>query len=270
LPISGLTASAATALGVGSIELGNATDTTISRVSAGRIAVEGVNVVTVSSTDTLTNKTLTSPTLTSPILGTPASGTLTNCTNLPVSTGVSGFGTGVADFLATPSSANLATAVTDETGSGALVFATSPTLATPVIGVATGTSLAVTGALTSSSTAVAGAGIGYATGAGGTVTQATSKSTGVTLNKTCGKITMNNASLAHDTIVTFTLTNSTIAASDVLILNHANNGTAGGYQLNAQCAAGSADINVRNANPTSGALAEAIVLAFVVIKAVTS
>lgn len=62
-------------------------------------------------------------------LGTPASGTLTNATGLPVSTGVSGLGTGVATFLATPSSANLASAVTDETGTGALVFASSPALA---------------------------------------------------------------------------------------------------------------------------------------------
>lgn len=83
---------------------------------------------------TLTNKTLTSPTLTTPALGTPASGTLTSCTGLPISTGVSGLGTGVATFLATPTSANLAAAVTNETGSGALVFATSPTLVTPVLG----------------------------------------------------------------------------------------------------------------------------------------
>ena len=67
-------------------------------------------------------------------LGTPASATLTNATGLPISTGVSGLGANVATFLATPSSANLAAAVTDETGSGALVFATSPTLATPVLG----------------------------------------------------------------------------------------------------------------------------------------
>jgi len=66
-------------------------------------------------------------------LGTPTSGTLTNCTGLPVSTGISGLGANVATFLATPSSANLASAVTDETGSGALVFGTSPTIATPAI-----------------------------------------------------------------------------------------------------------------------------------------
>jgi len=75
-----------------------------------------------------------SPTLVTPALGTPASGTLTNATGLPVATGISGLGTGVATFLATPSSANLATAVTDETGSGSLVFATSPTLVTPALG----------------------------------------------------------------------------------------------------------------------------------------
>jgi hypothetical protein len=67
------------------------------------------------------------PTLVTPILGTPTSGTLTNCTDLPISTGVSGLAAGVATFLATPSSANLAAAVTGETGTGALVFATGPT-----------------------------------------------------------------------------------------------------------------------------------------------
>ena len=83
--------------------------------------------------ETLTNKTLTSPTLTTPALGTPASGTLTNATGLPIASGVSGLGTGVATFLATPSSANLISAVTDETGTGALAFATSPVLTTPIL-----------------------------------------------------------------------------------------------------------------------------------------
>lgn len=76
----------------------------------------------------------TSPTLVTPVLGTPTSVTLTNATGLPVSTGISGLGAGVATFLATPSSANLAATVTDETGSGSLVFATSPTLITPALG----------------------------------------------------------------------------------------------------------------------------------------
>ena len=109
---------------------------------------------------------------------------------------------------------------------------------------------------------------GYITGEGGTVTQATSKATAVTLNKKCGQITMNAASLATATTVTFTLTNSTIAATDLLVLNHVSGGTAGAYLLNAQAAAGSASINVRNV--TAGSLSEAIVIGFAVIKAVTA
>jgi len=110
-------------------------------------------------TKQMTNTVLfTNATLTTPVLGTPQSGTLTNCTGLPISTGVSGLGAGVATFLATPSSANLRTAVTDETGTGALVFANTPTLVTPVLGVATATSvnkMAITAPATSSTLAVA-------------------------------------------------------------------------------------------------------------------
>jgi len=76
----------------------------------------------------------TTPLVSGGALGTPSSGTLTNATGLPIATGVSGLGTGVATFLATPSSANLISAVTDETGTGSLVFATSPTLVTPALG----------------------------------------------------------------------------------------------------------------------------------------
>jgi hypothetical protein len=89
-----------------------------------------------SSTGSGANVLSTSPTLVTPILGTPTSGTLTNCTGFPVAN-ISGLGTGVATFLATPSSANLAAAVTGETGTGALVFATSPTLVTPDLGTPT-------------------------------------------------------------------------------------------------------------------------------------
>jgi hypothetical protein len=116
--------------------------------------------------------------------------------------------------------------------------------------------------------ATGAAGVGYASGAGGAVTQATSKSTGVTLNKTTGQITMSGAALAASTIVSFALTNSTIAATDLLVLNHSSGGTAGAYQVNAQCAAGSATINVRNL--TTGSLSESIVIAFALVKGATS
>lgn len=202
--------------------------------------------------------------------------------------------TGIQSWLANPTSANLRTAMTDETGTGLLVFATSPTIATPTItnptvttgtftnptvttgtftspalvtpaiGVASGTSLSTTGNQVISSTGKQG----YATGAGGTVTQTISKATGVTLSKSTGQITLDGAALAASTTVSFTLTNTVIEAGDILIMNHISGGTAGSYLLNAQSAAGSASINVRNIS--LGSLSEAIVIAFAVIKAVTA
>lgn len=127
---------------VGGVLLANATSGTVElRPVTGALGTSVLSlpavtdtVVTLGATQTLTSKTLTSPTLTTPVLGTPASGTLTNCTGLPVASGISGLGTNVAAFLATPSSANLAAALTDETGTGAFVLATSPTLVTPNLG----------------------------------------------------------------------------------------------------------------------------------------
>jgi uncharacterized protein YbjQ (UPF0145 family) len=106
--------------------------------------------------------------------------------------------------------------------------------------------------------------IGYSSAAQGTVTQATSKSTGVTLNKSMGKITMNAASLGAGASVTFTLTNSTISANDVVIASISGGGTAGAYwpYVSSQ-ATGSAVIGLWNS--TGGALAEAVVINFAVI-----
>jgi len=110
---------------------------------------------------------------------------------------------------------------------------------------------------------LAGGQLGYSTDAQGAVTQLTSKSTGVTLNKSCGQITMNNAALGATTNVTFTLTNSAIGPRDVLILN-VSGGTTGSYNAwVSELAVGSASITVRNI--TGGSLSEAIVINFAII-----
>ena len=186
----------------------------------------------------------TSPTFVTPALGTVASGNISACTSTSMVM--------VTPVLGTPTSGNISNC----TG--------SPTLTAPVIGAATGTSLSTTGNQVISGTGKQG----YATGSGGTVTQATSKSTGVTLSKPTGQITLDAAALAASTTVSFTLTNTVIEAGDVLVMNHISGGTAGSYLLNAQSAAGSASINVRNIS--LGSLSEAIVIAFAVIKAVAA
>jgi hypothetical protein len=113
-------------------------------------------------------------------------------------------------------------------------------------------------------TVYASAEIGYNASAQGTVTQATSKSTGVTLNKSSGQITMNNASLAAGTTVLFTLTNSILTAKDVLIVNVGSGGTSGAYwPYVANVAAGTAVIGVYN--NTASPLAEAIVINYAII-----
>jgi hypothetical protein len=191
------------------------------------------------------------------------------------------YGANVQAFLAVPSSANLRAAVTDETGTGSLVFATSPalttptitnptvstgtftspTLVTPAIGVATGTSLTATGVIASTGTA----GVGYATGAGGTVTQGSSRTTGVTLNKTTGAITLFSAA-GSATAATFTVTNSTVAATDVIILNQ-KSGTDLYDLMVTAVAAGSFNITFRT---TGGTTTEQPVFNFAVIKGVAA
>lgn len=149
--------------------------------------------------------------------------------------------------------ANRTVSIPDATGTLALVAGSSGQLVYNNAGVYAG------GPLYSSTTGT----LGYPTG--GTVTQATSKSTGVTLNGASGRITLNAAALNADTTVSFTLTNSSITANDLLVLNHVSGGTVGSYLLDAQAAAGSATINVRNV--TAGSLSEAIVIGFAVLKA---
>ena len=115
--------------------------------------------------------------------------------------------------------------------------------------------------------ATAGKLIGPTTG--GTVTQATSKATGVTLNTASGQITLDDAALAAAAEVTFAVTNSEIAATDVVVVNHSSAGTAGAYLVQANTiAAGSFAITV--ANLSAGSLGEAIVVSFVALKGASS
>lgn len=113
------------------------------------------------------------------------------------------------------------------------------------------------------------AGIGYATGAGGTVTQLTNKATGVTLNKVCGAITMHNAALAANANVTFTVTNSAVAAGDTVYPVILSGGTTAAYLV--RCTAvGAGTFNLTVTNISAGSLSEAVVITFFVLKGVTA
>ena len=115
--------------------------------------------------------------------------------------------------------------------------------------------------------ATAGKLIGPTTG--GTVTQATSKATGVTLNKPSGQITLNAAALAADAEVTFTVTNSEVSATDVVAVQHGSAGTAGAYVVQSSAvAAGSFKVTVWNVS--GGSLSQAIVINFVALKGSSS
>jgi hypothetical protein len=113
-------------------------------------------------------------------------------------------------------------------------------------------------------------GIGYITGAGGTVTQLTSKATGVTLSKICGAITLNAAALAANAVVSFTLTNTTIAPDDEVIVRVKSGfATPATYRAWAEGnASGSRTIILQNIS--AGSLSEAVVLGFAVIKSASA
>lgn len=130
----------------------------------------------------------------------------------------------------------------------------------------------VTGLGSVLSTAPTGGGIGYATGAGGAVTQITSRTTGVTLSKLTGQITTNNASLAAEASADFVVTNTTVAIGDVVVVAIQSGSNGGGTIVSvAAVAAGSFTIRVHNGNVAAGtAETGAIIINFAVIKAVAA
>lgn len=113
------------------------------------------------------------------------------------------------------------------------------------------------------------ANFGYHTGSGGTVTQITSKATGVTLDKSTGQITTHNAALGTLSAVTFTVTCSAVGANDVVALSHVGGGTAGAYLVSCSgVAAGSFKVTIFNTS--IGPLSEALVIGYAVVKGATS
>jgi hypothetical protein len=131
-------------------------------------------------------------------------------------------------------------------------------------GTATAANITATGNVLSS-----GGGLGYTTGNGSTVTQSGNKGSGVTINKLCGTITMVNSALAAAAEAKFTVTNSTVAATDVVIVNIKSGGTSGSYVI-AVTAVGSGSFDITISNVSAGSLSEAVVINFAVIKGVAS
>jgi hypothetical protein len=214
----------------------------VATVQAGADVLPIVQATTSTTKQLSVTNLFTSPTLVTPALGTVASGNISACTSTSMVM--------VTPVLGTPTSGNLSNCTS-----------TSMALTTPVIGAATGTSLTATGAIVSTGTA----GVGYATGAGGAVTQITSRTTGVTLNKTAGAITLVSAA-GSATAATFTVTNSTVAATDVIILNQ-KSGTDLYDLMVTAVAAGSFNLTFRT---TGGTTTETPVFNFAVIKAVAA
>lgn len=244
------------------IELGNASDTTISRSAAGVLAVEGGVIPKENRANTFS------------LLQTISTGASQALLALTANAAV---GKTIQFFTGANSRWVVSSEGTAESGSNAgsnfiinrysdagSYLGTSLNI-NRATGLATLESLAVSG-----DAKITGSGsLGYTTGSGGTVTQLTSKATGVTLNKTNGQIISHNAALGPTSEIAFTVTNSTVAATDCIVLSKASGGASAKYDLYVGAVAdGSFDIVIRNVTSASGS--DAITINFAVIKAVTS
>lgn len=221
------------------------------------------------TTDTLTNKTLSSPTISGGALGVvtlvnptvtgnlPGTYNLTGTVTINNPTITAGAINAVTINNSTISNGNINSAIIGSSGGNTNVgfFTTLQ-----------GTAITGTTSVLSNGTG----GIGYSTGAGGTVTQGTSRTTGVTLNKTTGYINLFQVNGSSGKVDSFSLTNSTIAAGDIIVTNVLNSvaATRGVYHINAECSSGAALIEVKYipGQQTS----EAPTIYFSVIKSVSS
>jgi hypothetical protein len=208
--------------------------------------------------DTAANWTTSNPTLQAGELG------------HETDTGKFKLGTGGLDWTALPYASILpgvgAIVNADINASAAIADTKLATISTA--GKVSGTAI-TSGNMTTSGTVLTSNALGYSTGAGGTVTQLTSKSTAVTLNKTTGQITTHNAALGAAGEVSFTVDNSTVAATDTVVVNIATGGTSNTYIASVRNVdAGSFRIMIGNMSGSSRS--EALVLNYAVIKGVSA
>jgi hypothetical protein len=268
IPLSQLDQNFATAITLGNtaIQLGN-TVTTLNNMTLANVTVSSGNV-TVTSVSGAFNGTVGA---TTPNTGAFTTVSANNTVTLAAPSNAIALqvrGRSSDNLSATYYYANNGTTLHAQTSVSASEFRTTAegtSVQTWYTGSSERTRLDASGNFTVTSVAL----LGYGTGAGGTVTQATSKSTGVTLNKPCGTITMNNAALAAGALVTFGLINSLIGVNDqVLVTMQTASGSTSSYSVYATAGAGGANINLKN--ESGGSLSEARVLNFMVLKGATS
>ena len=207
-----------------------------------------MTVANLFASPTISSPTISSPTITSPTI---SGATISTST------------------LASPTITGTATAAAISASGAVSAASVATTGAADIGGAVTSSGVVSSGGVTSS--AATGPGIGYATGAGGAVTQATSRSTGVTLNTLTGTITTNASPMGGASSATFTVTNSTVAVGDTVVLTRRSIGTTSGFTVVFVSAIANGSFNITTTNLASATSeTAAFVINFAVIKAVSA